>query len=155
MHGTAPLSSRAAWPRAARVLGILLGLILLLTGVTKLLDLPGFAAIVGTYQVLPETLRFPAALAIMGIELVLGVCLLIGWQVRLAAGAALLLHLSYTGWSLLGVLRGLQIPNCGCFGVFWPRPLGWSTVGEDVALSVLCGITLLIAPRPAVEGRIA
>ena len=147
MHGVAPRPGRPAWPRAARVVGIVIGLVLLLTGMTKLLDISGFAAVVGSYQVLPAGLHLPTAVAIMLAELVLAVWLISGWRLLLGAAAALLLHLAYLAWSLVGVLRGLSIPNCGCFGTFWPRPLGWATVAEDAVLSLLCGLLILIAPR--------
>jgi len=33
------------------------------------------------------------------------------------------------------------VPNCGCFGVFWARPLTFITVAEDV---FMVGISVLL-----------
>ena len=35
------------------------------------------------------------------------------------------------------LLRGLELPNCGCFGVFYGRPLTWISPLEDVLLIYL------------------
>ena len=49
-------------------------------------------------------------------------------------------------------LRGMAVPHCGCFGVFWSRPLSWLTVSEDLVF-VLCSwalyrLAILPAPPP-------
>jgi hypothetical protein len=54
----------------------------------------------------------------------------------LASGA---MHFAYAGWSAVALLRGLRLDNCGCFGVFLARPLGWETVAEDM---VMVGLSL-------------
>jgi hypothetical protein len=41
----------------------------------------------------------------------------------------------------ISLLRGLEIENCGCFGVFWPRRLGIQTFVED---SVMLGLSMLV-----------
>lgn len=37
----------------------------------------------------------------------------------------------------LALHRGLQIANCGCFGVYWARPLTAVTLVEDALLLAL------------------
>jgi hypothetical protein len=124
---------------------LLLAAVLLATAIGKLLDVGGFAAVVATYRVLPESLLLPAALALTLAELALALWLLSG--IRLASGAlaAALLHAVYFVWSSAALARGLDIPNCGCFGVFWPRPLTWVTLVEDgvlvlVSLAIYRGV---------------
>ncbi len=117
---------------------VLVALVLLATAVGKSLDLTGFAAVVGTYQVLPEWSWYPAGLGLTITEWVVGGWLLIGRHVSYAALAAAALHTLFTGWASLALVRGLEIPNCGCFGVFYTRPLTLSTVYEDVVMLVLC-----------------
>lgn len=105
--------------------------LLLVTAIGKLLDNRGFAAVVGTYQVFPEPLLLPLSLAFSLAELALGLWLL--WGVRLTAAAfgAVLFHLGYLTWLGLAYARGLDIQNCGCFGIFLARPLTPSMFIED------------------------
>jgi hypothetical protein len=58
------------------------------------------------------------------------------------------MHLLYAAWSA-AVLRGLKLANCGCFGVSFARPLGWSTVVEDGGMTVLSLALYALARRPA------
>jgi hypothetical protein len=116
-----------------------LGLVLLATATGKLLDVSGFAGILRSYQALPERSALSLAIAIPLAELALSAWLFSG---RRAAGAALAsaaMHMAYAAWSTAGILRGLTLPNCGCFGVFWARPLDWITVAED---AVMVGLSL-------------
>ena len=127
-------------PRYVNVLRLAFAALLLVAGIAKLLDLPGFVAVVATYQTLPGFLLAPAALALTLAELALGAWLLSGHRVVEAAIATALLHLGYLGWLVLALARGLDLPNCGCFGVFWPQRLTpWMLLEDGVllALSVL------------------
>jgi len=136
-------------------LGGLIGLVLLATGIGKLLDVTGFATVVGTYRVFGDSLLLPVAVGIPVAEVVLGVWLLSGRRPFAAAGTALAMHVGYAAWSASAVLRGLKLANCGCFGVFWPRPLGWATVIEDLAVAGLCGVLAAVSPRARSKPGIA
>jgi hypothetical protein len=58
------------------------------------------------------------------------------------------MHALYALWSAVSVLRGLKLPNCGCFGVFLARPLGWSTAVEDLVLvGASLGLWILVRRR--------
>jgi hypothetical protein len=111
-----------------------IALILLATGLGKLLDVPGFVQVLATYQALPVWLLRPVAVAFVVLELRLAEWLLSGKRLSHAALASVALHSAFTAWSIVALLRGLNVPNCGCFGVFWARPLTWGTVGEDLFL---------------------
>lgn len=122
--------------RAARLaLRLAIAVVLLATSLGKLLDIRGFANVLRTYEAFPDGVLFALALAIPLAELALAAWLLMGSALRVAAAVSVVLHFSYAFWSAVSVLRGLKLSNCGCFGVFWPRPLGWSTVGEDLVLA--------------------
>ena len=123
-------------------LRLLIAALLLLTAGTKLVDVQGFAAVVAEYRVLPPALVGPAAWTVALAELGLGVWLLSGWRLVPAALASVVLHATYMAWSSLALARGLALANCGCFGVYWARPLTWVTVAED---AVLTGVSLLLA----------
>jgi hypothetical protein len=143
-------SSRPARLRvdAVLVLRLLIGLILLATSSGKFLDLAGFAEIVGSYKVLPDLLRLPAALALALTELELAILLLGGWYLRLVAAAVVALHVVFVLWLAAADLRGLEIENCGCFGVFWGRPLtAWTYLEDAVMLALSLGLVLALRRR--------
>ena len=122
-----------------------IGLVLLATAGGKLLDVPGFARILGSYRALPQGSDLALALAISSAELALSVWLLSGRWLARAALASVAIHLAYALWSAAGVLRGLKLSNCGCFGVFLARPLGWNTVVEDLGMVGLSAWLLVLA----------
>ncbi|MFN2632433.1 MAG: MauE/DoxX family redox-associated membrane protein [Thermoanaerobaculia bacterium] len=125
----------------------MIAFILFATAVGKFLDVPGFARVLGTYRAFPDAFLLPLAALIPAAELALAVWLAVGRRPFGAAIAALAMHLAYAVWSASAILRGLHLVNCGCFGVFLPRRLGWSTVVEDLLLSGLCGALVLLTPR--------
>ncbi|CAA9268314.1 MAG: hypothetical protein AVDCRST_MAG08-3060 [uncultured Acetobacteraceae bacterium] len=124
-----------------------LAAVLLLTGVAKALDLPGFAAIVAEYRFLPAPLALPAAALVAGAEVALGAWLLVGMRAGRAALASAALHTIYAAWTGAALARGLRLENCGCFGVFWGRPLAFTTLGEDAALVALSLALAVFAAR--------
>lgn len=135
----------------ARILAALVGLLLLATGFAKALDVPGFIAIAGQYRVLPEAALAPAAVLLIAAELGLGTWLLSGRALRAAGVGGLALHCLYFGWAAAALARGLVLENCGCFGVFWPSPLGWTTLAEDGLLILLCAGVASAAVRRGVR----
>jgi len=145
-QGVAAHPAALPWYVAPLRLGFVL--LLLATALGKLLDVPGFAGVLATYRALPGPLLLPAALALALVELALAAWLAWGARLPLAAGATALLHALYLAWLGAAWLRGLDIPNCGCFGVFLARPLtGWTLV-EGTAL-LLAAVLLLRGARAA------
>ena len=126
-----------------------IGTILLATAVGKFLDIPGFARILGQYQTFPERALFPLAVAIPAVELAVGLWLFSGRNLVGAALVSTAMHLTYAAWSAISVLRGLRLPNCGCFGVFLARPLTWATVIEDLTLAGASAALFVLALRRA------
>jgi len=127
------------------VLRIIIALVLLAAGTGKLIDPAGFVLVLRSYRFFPVELLWPATLAIIGTELILGLWLIWGRQLYRAALAAVALHTLYSAWIAFMLLRGKPILNCGCFGSRFARPLSWQTLGENlilvglsVALFLLC-----------------
>jgi uncharacterized membrane protein YphA (DoxX/SURF4 family) len=150
-------ASSASQPRALSLeplasgtritLRVLFAVLLLVTGAAKLLDMAGFYQIVRSYQSLPD-LAVPTASWVLALgEVVMAAWLLARFRPRLAALTVVLLHLMYLGWLLMALLRGLEISNCGCFGVFWARPLSWYSPLEDLALVGLAILYWRLLPQ--------
>jgi uncharacterized membrane protein YphA (DoxX/SURF4 family) len=126
-------------PTALRmVLQIFVGVVIFGSALGKSLDLPGFVEVLKTYQIFPDLTLWPLALAVTGFEFVLGAWLLSGWRLRAGALVALWLNAGYAAWMTISLLRGLELSNCGCFGVFFPQPLRWYSPLEDLVLVGMC-----------------
>ena len=59
-------------------------------------------------------------------------------NIKITALAATALHICFTLLASLTLLRGIEVTNCGCFGVFWARPLTFITVAEDIFMVGVC-----------------
>ena len=100
----------------------------------KLLDMVGFYNIVASYQILPPFLIPAAAWALTLLELFIGVVLMLPRTWRLATYTLPPIHVFYLLGLSAALLRGLALQNCGCFGVYWARPLTTYSIIEDVVL---------------------
>jgi uncharacterized membrane protein YphA (DoxX/SURF4 family) len=89
-----------------------LGLVFVFSGAIKLADPAGFADILASHQLVPPGLVDAAALAIPGLEVILGLGLVLDIRGSLAGITAMLLIFCLVLW--LGIVRGLEI-DCGCF----------------------------------------
>lgn len=75
-----------------------------------------FALVISYYQLLPRDMVMTVASFLPWAEVIVGWALLLGAFTRLAAGAATGLF-GFFLLALLSVLaRGIELPNCGCFG---------------------------------------
>ncbi len=116
------------------VLRYFIASLLLFTGLGKLLDIPGFVQVLETYQAIPSWGLHAVAVVIVLLELRICEWLLRDKTLVLGAYSSFLLHSLFTLWTVITLVRGVPVPNCGCFGIFFARPLtGW-TVVEDLLL---------------------
>jgi hypothetical protein len=104
----------------------------------KSLDLAGFVEVLITYRLFADWALWPVALSITGLEWVLSLWLLAGWRIQTAALLALIMYGLYAAGLVLTLLRGIDLPNCGCYGVFFPQPLRWYSPLEDMVLAGMC-----------------
>jgi len=125
-----------------------LGAILLASAAGKLVDIPGFMDVLKTYKAFPDSILLLLALGVPLAELAIALWLFSGQFLAAAALTSVVMHLLYAVWAAVSVLRGLRLANCGCFGVFWPRPLGWSTVAQDLVMTAASFALLVLARRP-------
>ncbi len=126
-------------------LQILIGGIILGSSVGKALDLSGFASVLKTYQAFPESALFVIALAVTVFELLVGGWILSGWRLGFSAVTAAFMNFGYAVWMTITLFRGLELSNCGCFGVFFPRPLTWLSPIEDLVMVALCGLLAYVS----------
>lgn len=118
--------------------------VLLLTGIGKLLDVPGFIQVIDTYKIIPTFLQPAVAVSMVLVELKIAENLFRKINLKINALAATALHICFTLLATLTLLRGIDVPNCGCFGVFWARPLTFITVAEDIFMVGVCVLLLKI-----------
>jgi hypothetical protein len=78
---------------------------------------------------------------------VLAARILVGWQPSTGALIALSLNGLYAIGLIITLLRGLDLPNCGCYGVFFPQPLRWYSPLEDLVLVGICALLRIGAKK--------
>jgi uncharacterized membrane protein YphA (DoxX/SURF4 family) len=139
---------------------LVLAAVWLVAGALKLGDLAGSGRAVAAYRLLPpEGARLVGA-ALPFIEVALGVLLLLGVAIRLAAVVSAALFAVYVGAIASVWARGLSI-DCGCFSgggqlAVGQRPAyGWE-IARDVALLAVAAF-LVARPRTrlAIDGWLA
>lgn len=119
-------------------LQLFIGGIIFASAFGKSLDLPGFVEVLNTYRAFPVSTLWPLALGVTGIEFLLGAWLLSGWRLQTSALVGAGMNTLYAVWMMISHLRGLELTNCGCFGVFFPQRLTWLSPIEDVVMVSLC-----------------
>jgi len=115
----------AAWPWLAIVARLVVGGVWLGAGAAKLGDPDSSVRAVRAYELVPDPLERTVGYALPLLEICLGLLLVAGLALRLAAiASAILLAVFIVGISAAWA-RGLQI-ECGCFGG------GGAASGDDV-----------------------
>lgn len=107
-----------------------------------------FAAVLEGYWVLPPSLVLPLARGIPWVELWVGVCLLLGYGTRKAAGAAAILYATFVVFLSQALLRKLPLTDCGCFGNIGPTLKPSQSLTMDVVLLACCCFVIWVR-----EGR--
>ncbi len=104
---------------------ILVGLVFVASGTLKAAAAPEeFALVIEYYRIIPSTevILFVAAF-LPWLEVIIGYALIFGFLTRPAATAAGAMLLGFIAAIGSTKLRGLELPNCGCFGFgFHPTP---------------------------------
>ncbi len=121
--------------------------VLLLTGIGKLLDVPGFIKVIDTYKIIPTILQPAVAVSMVLVELKIAENLFRNINIKITALVATALHICFTLLASLTLIRGIEVPNCGCFGVFWARPLTFITVAEDIFMVGVCVLLFKLLQR--------
>jgi hypothetical protein len=125
----------------------LIGGTLLIAALGKLLDNRAFAETLAQWQLFPTWSLLSLGVIASLSELVLALWLFSGWRLPQAAIAAVVFHFGYALATIITVLRGIRLADCGCFGVFFPHPLNWLMAFEDLGFALLSFILFLLAQQ--------
>lgn len=138
-----------------------LAALLLAMAFGQISDLPGFVDIMKTYEVGEETIAYALTMFLLLGEILGGLGLLVAnvgqerWRIY-SAGAALGVAFLWSFLALQAFARGLNVPNCGGFGVHLAQPLGGGILVQNAifivwALAAFMGA--YFAYRNAVQPR--
>ena len=94
---------------------LVLGGVWIAAGLTKITDLDASVRAVRAYRLLPEPVAQVLGAALPPMEILLGLLLVVGLTVRVAAGVSALLLAAFVVGIASVWARGLRI-DCGCFG---------------------------------------
>ena len=113
---------------------ILLGAVFIWASWSKIMDPNGFAAIIQSYQILPQQLVNPVAILLPWVEAACGVCLICGYMVKGSVFIVNVLMIIFILALTVNVYRGVDVA-CGCFAVSAPgEKITTATVVRDLAL---------------------
>lgn len=123
------------------------GIMFLLSGIGKMMDLSNSVKAVYNFQLLP----WDWAVQLVGyclpfVELICALCILLGVFTRLAsAGIGLMSIVFFFGKLIVMFVQGRSI-NCGCFGELM-NTMAEVTVWLDIPMLILCLILIFSANR--------
>ncbi len=124
--------------KVCKTLQIIFVILLLTTATGKSLDIQGFADVIQTYQFgLPDAIAYSVALFVILFEFGLAIAILFHFRQKINAILLTLMHIGYVFLAATTLYRGIELKNCGCFGVFLQRPLTITTVYEDLVLVII------------------
>lgn len=107
-------------------------------GVLQAVSFGDFTTALQNYEVFPGATVELVAIAVIAAELAAALLLISN-----AKQGAIVTGVVYTFWLVMafqGLIRGLDVPNCGCFGRFLSQPLTWWVIPQDLyvlAMAVL------------------
>ena len=133
------------------VIALSLALLWFVAAAQKLNRFAVFVTVLTDYRLVPQWATRVCAVAVIGLELELGICLLIPVLRSFAmAGSALLLTL-YAVAIAVNLFRGRRFIDCGCMGPVGQQSLSGALVARNLSLAFLALAALLPAQgRPLV-----
>jgi putative oxidoreductase len=127
------------------LLRLLLGGLLVITGLLKAGHAPELASAIAGFRLLPPAVIAPFALVLPYFEIILGGYLIAGLFTRIAGWVALVQFVFYAAAIASAVVRGIPA-NCGCFGPSDQATADWPHVAFDLALAFVAFLIAHFAP---------
>ena len=119
---------------------VILGMLFVISGISKIVDLPVFVAVLRNFGLVPDALLGPFAILIPILELCFGFLLSIGFFTRSSAAVIILLLTLFIAGIIFVLMTG-KSTDCGCFGSIIIEKVDFALLFRDVIL--LC-FTLII-----------
>jgi uncharacterized membrane protein YphA (DoxX/SURF4 family) len=140
------LSRTQVLPLIAR---IIVGSVFLAAGILKVGHAPDLGSTIVAFKLwLPSAFVGFSAIALPLFEIVLGLYLLLGWQLRIVSVVSVALLLVFIAALSSVVVRGIATP-CGCFGPRETDPVTWWTVMRDGAAIIPAAYLVWWSWRPS------
>ena len=119
----------------------ILGVVFIYASIDKIINPGDFAKIVGNYHVLPFGLENFVAITLPWIELIAGLCLIIGVMVDGANILVILMNIVFIFAITQALARGISV-ECGCFSVTSESgsAIGIKTILRDIGYLFLAYI---------------
>lgn len=118
-----------------------LGFIFIYAAIGKIAQPEEFAKSIMYYRILPLAAVNVAAILIPWVELLAGLGLIGGVSIRGNAAIILGMLVMFSIAIAIALVRGLDI-SCGCFGTASASKIGWTRLGEDIAMIVGAWVVL-------------
>ena len=128
--------------KSVRVVRILLGIVLLFSGITKIIDSSKAVDLMLDFKVIPEALILIIVSILPVLEILIGVLLILGMYPKFASISALVLFSGFFLIIIYGTIIGLN-SDCGCFGSVIKSRVGWGMVVRNLVFVVLIGYNLV------------
>lgn len=125
------------------LLRLIVGGVFIWAAVTKIADPLAFAQDVRNYRLVGQTLSFLTAIVLPWVELIAGVCLVIGVFPRSSALLISSLLVFFIALVAITMLRGIDV-DCGCFGTFSRKADFWLILEDSIWL--VMSLVLLFSP---------
>ena len=116
---------------------VFLGGYFLFAAMPKIVEPYAFSVSIVHYEMMPDWSINAFSLVIPWLELLIGVCLIVGFRVRSASiicAALLAMFIVAIGWAMA---NGLQI-DCGCFGDANKEEVGWGKIFKNLGMMAMC-----------------
>ena len=127
---------KIVWVKNITLIGrLLIGILFIVSGLTKLFALDRFIITVYQFKLIPEFIIPYFAFTLPIIEYLLGFSLLLGMFIRQAAQGLQFLVVTFILAIIINLIRG-NIVECGCFGNF---------IVEHISISILLRDFLLLS----------
>jgi hypothetical protein len=131
------------------IVRLVLGMLFVAMGAGQAASWPHMPEILAAYQV-PGVANHGFVAVLIAAHLVVGLWLLA--RPRSTSLAPVWVYLAvallWAGLGLQGVLRGLEVANCGCFGIYLAQRLSWFVLAQD-GLLLLYGYLMVRSARRA------
>ena len=116
------------------ILRIVLGAVFIWASLTKILEPNSFAAIIQSYQILPQQMVNPVAILLPWVEAACGLCLLSGCLINGSVFIVDILMIIFILALTFNIYRGVDVA-CGCFSVSAPgEKITFLTIARDLSL---------------------